>query len=551
MHYTLISKNYEEFTLLPSQPGAAPINFKGAKLACCALPGDDVTIIQPSAGEDDEMNGGASATPPKLKIKRRAQYPPLIGIVDLKSKNIYGFTAKNAPIVIFYPYDTRFPPFRVGCSKPRTENLLVSVKFEMWDKKDNLPRGGITDYLGTAGDLNAELLALGLFRNPWPAKYEVLPDLSAAKMHPMRTLLEGHRVSVHIDPEGCRDIDDALSFSRLPDGSWEIAIHIADVAHRVEPGDEYDVFARKNGSSVYDTNGKVLRPMLPVHLSEDACSLKKGKMRQTIALVFNWNPATRSLSNQRFVETFAFVSHSATYENVASVLPPEIYQCLGEIATHLGANPVDTHTWVEVLMILYNVEAAKILPTTYGLLRCQPPSKAPLTLLAHPDLKFIGLEQAKYEIKDDAAAAAQTHNSLGNILYTHATSPIRRYADLVNQRAIKAHIRGIPVQPHNSSPQLLAYHLNMREKHIKQGERAILFLEALHRTKRTAVDAIVIDIDVAKQKTRLYVPEWKRLVTYKKLSEAPINSIVKLEFFFDSSQVRWENKLVFKVSPIN
>jgi exoribonuclease R len=544
MRYTLISKNYEEFTLLPSTPDSGePINFKGAKSACHALPGDDVSVVQSSPGDDVEMDGSAI----QLKIERRAEYPPLVGIVDLKSKTIHGYTSKGAPIAIFYPYDTRFPPFRVGCAKPRTENLLVTVRFDNWDKKDNLPRGGIADYLGTAGDYLSEVNALGRSRNPWPSKYEVLFDMSVTKIHPVRTILRNHSVSVHIDPEGCRDIDDAISFSRVDENSWEIAIHIADVAHRVEVGDDYDKFARKNASTVYDSGGKVLRPMLPLHLSEDKCSLKKSEMRQTIALVFNWNSATRTMSQQRFVETFTYITHSATYENVGTVLPAEHHQCLGQLATHLGANPQDTHTWIEVLMILYNVQVAKVLPANYGLLRCQPASKT--MGFAHPDLKFIGLEQAKYEIKQENSIA-QTHNGLGGILYTHATSPIRRYADLVNQRAIKAHIRGVPVEAHHSSPQLLAYHLNLREKQIKHGERAILFLEALHKTKRTAIDAIVIDIDVVKQKTRLYVPEWKRLVTYKKIPEVPINSPVKLEFFFDSTQIKWENKMVLKVTPV-
>ncbi len=544
MRYTLISKNYEEFTLLPAEMGVPQIEFKGAKNACRALPGDDVSVVKDADGDVDMETDGA----PQLKVERRAEYPPLIGIADLKSKTIYGFTSKGAPIVIFYPYDRRFPPFRIGCAKPRTENLLVSVRFESWDKKESLPRGGIADYLGTAGNLQSELYALGFSRNPWPSKYPILPDLSITKIHPPRTVVY-HPICFHIDPEDCRDVDDAISFYRLSQDCWEIAIHIADVAHRVEPGDEYDKFARKNASTVYDPNGKVVRPMLPLHLSEDKCSLKKGQMRQTVALLFHWHPSTRTFSNQRFVETFAIVTHSATYENVQTVLPPEIYECLGELAVHLGANPVDTHTWVEVLMILYNAEVAKILPSNYGLLRCQPASKTSPSF-SHPDLKFIGLEQAKYEIKSAAVddSAKQIHSGLGGILYSHATSPIRRYADLVNQRALKAHIRGVPVEAHHSSPQLLAYHLNVREKQIKQGERQMLFLEALYKTKRTAVNAVVIDIDSVKQKTRLYVPEWKRIITYKKISEAPINSMVSLEFFFDSSQIKWENKIVLKIT---
>lgn len=549
MRYTLLSKNYEDFTLLPADSGATPIHFKGAKSACHALPGDDISIMQDKQGDDVEMNVTEDAPAIQIKIERRAEYPELAGIVDLKSKTIHGYTSKGAPILIFYPYDTRFPPFRVGCSKPRTENLLVAVRFDSWDKKDNLPRGAITDYFGPAGNLIAEECTLNLFRNPWSPAYKILPDLADTVIHPMRTFLK-HPVCVNIDPEGCRDIDDAISFSRQPDGSWEIAIHIADVAHRVPLGHEYDKFARRNGSTIYETDGKVLRPMLPLHLSEDKCSLKKDNLRASLAIVFNWNPLTRALSAQRFVESFAVVTHTATYENVESVLPAEYYQCLRELATHLGANPNDTHTWVEVLMILYNVEAAKILPANYGLLRCQPASKTPVAT-AHPDLKFIGLEQAKYEIKDSINFSAQTHNGLGGILYTHATSPIRRYADLVNQRAIKAHIRGEAVELHHSSPHLLAYHLNLREKQMKHGERMMLFLQALHRTRRTNIDAIVIEVDEAKQKTRLYVPEWKRLVSYKKLVNVPVDSCVKLEFFFDSSQIHWENKIVFKVTPTN
>jgi exoribonuclease R len=549
MRYTLISKNYEEFTLLPSDIKSPSINFKGAKFACCALPGDEVSIITPQYTQDDIINeNNSNSMPPDIKIERRAEYPPLIGIVDLKSKTIYGFTSKNAPIVIFYPFDERFPPFRVGCAKSRTENLLVSVRFESWDKKNNLPRGGIINYLGIAGDLRSELYALSLSRNPWPAKYEILPDASITKMHPQRTLLINHFICVNIDPEGCRDIDDAISFSQLSESSWEIAIHIADVACKVEPGDNYDKFARKNASTIYDTEGKVLRPMLPLHLSEDACSLKKDTFRPTIALVFNWDIATKTISNKRFIETLAAVNHNASYDNIDKILPSEIYQCLFQLVTYLGANAIDTHTWVEVLMILYNIEVAKIIPANYGLLRCQSSSKACSISFNHPDLKFIGLEKAKYEIKKEISTT-QTHYGLGGILYTHATSPIRRYADLVNQRAIKAYIHDVPIKPH-SSPQFLAYHLNLREKQIKKGEHIILFLEVLHKTKRTAVDAIIIDIDIIKQKTRLYVPEWKRFVTYKKIPEVSINSMVKLEFFFDSSQINWENKLVFKISPL-
>jgi hypothetical protein len=86
--------------------------------------------------------------------------------------------------------------------------------------------------------------------------------------------------------------------------------------------------------------------------------------------------------------------------------------------------------------------------------------------------------------------------------------------------------------------------LNQREKQIKRAERAMLFLEAIHKTKQSVIDAIVIDVDHSKEKTRFYIPQWKRLITYKKLIDVPRGTPIRLEFFFDSSQVNWENKIV-------
>jgi exoribonuclease R len=539
MHYTLISKNYEEFALLPEDSTKEQIHFKDAKLASPALPGDDVSIIYNDSMED------ADKPPMSLKIERRGEYPPLIGFLDLKSKTIHGYTSKGAPIVIFYPYDRRFPPFRVGCAKPRTDNLLVVVKFEHWHKNENLPRGAITDYLGNAGNLSAELYALSKLRNPWPGKYQMLPDNSVLRFNaPKREVYAIQYTTVHIDPEGCKDIDDAISFLQDGPDSWQIAIHIADVADKIEPGDEYDKFARRNASTVYSTDGTVSRSMLPVHISEDLCTLKKGTWKRTVALRFNWQPSTKQITNKSFVEAYTLITHSATYDNIHTALPPNIYHTLRELAMYLGADPADTHTWVEVLMIAYNVEVANILPPGYGLLRTQSASKVstltPQIVAAIPDLRFLALEQAKYEVKSNVQ---QTHHSLGNIFYCHATSPIRRYADLVNQRVIKAYINGTKIP---QTKEILALHLNQREKQIKQAERNILFVEAIYKSKQTAVKAIIVS--QTETKTKLYVPVWKRLVTYKNPLQLPVGTEVNLEFFFDPTQHAWENKLVLRVT---
>jgi exosome complex exonuclease DIS3/RRP44 len=54
-----------------------------------------------------------------------------------------------------------------------------------------------------------------------------------------------------IDPPGCTDIDDALSLHRLPNGNYELGVHIADVSYFVRSGSVVDLEARSRGTSVY------------------------------------------------------------------------------------------------------------------------------------------------------------------------------------------------------------------------------------------------------------------------------------------------------------
>jgi ribonuclease R len=57
--------------------------------------------------------------------------------------------------------------------------------------------------------------------------------------------------TITIDPDDAKDLDDALSVRKLPNGNWEIGIHIADVSHYVTPGCVVDMEAAQRATSVY------------------------------------------------------------------------------------------------------------------------------------------------------------------------------------------------------------------------------------------------------------------------------------------------------------
>ena len=43
-----------------------------------------------------------------------------------------------------------------------------------------------------------------------------------------------------IDSAETKDIDDAISLTKTPDGGFELGVHIADVSNYVKPGSELD-----------------------------------------------------------------------------------------------------------------------------------------------------------------------------------------------------------------------------------------------------------------------------------------------------------------------
>ena len=495
----LQTKDYHAFMIL-SDTGHLIHTFQGAKLANQCLPGDHVAWTD------------------RCELELRDEHPLIVGTIELTSKTRYGMTRRGVPMYLFTPYDKRYPHFVVGCSESdRSQNRIAVIKFHEWEA--TFPRGNIEKMLGISGEEKAEMEALMWQACPW--RYPVF-DYQPKPLDTLpRTLLEGF--TFHIDPEGCKDVDDVFTFEPMEEG-WRATITISDVAHFVEDGGAEDIMASLIGQTLYDANGRVLRPMLPPAYSEKACSLLPGKDSYGISLQFDWTG--QDIKNPHWFHSTLRVNQSYTYEEFQTSDSP--YRAvLQALTSYLAKAPIhDAHDWVAQMMIYYNTEAGAMLKrANQGILRRH--SAPNLEKLARytehiPELAKLAFQSAEYCLSEEQDTH---HYGLTAEAYAHASSPIRRYADLINQRVLTNLIRGSTYE--YIVPQAM-YDMNLRGKAVKRYARDVDFLRAI-MTGQTTFDAIIMEA-IKKQdgwvKVKLYVPQWKRMIstTYRSHSENSVLS---------------------------
>jgi ribonuclease R len=200
----------------------------------------------------------------------------------------------------------------------------VAASIDVWEHQRDLPVGHITHVLGRHGEHNAEIKAIALeqgFENTFPdavekeakkVKAEFSMKSEIAKRRDMRDTL-----TFTIDPADAKDFDDAISFKKLPNGNYEIGIHIADVSFFVRPGNMIDDEAYKRGTSVYLVDRTI--PMLPEVLSNDLCSLNPHEDKLAMSAVFEMNDDAEIL-NEWYGETVIKSDRRFAYEEAWDVI---------------------------------------------------------------------------------------------------------------------------------------------------------------------------------------------------------------------------------------
>ncbi len=408
------------------------------------------------------------------------------------------------------------------------EDNKILVTITKWDDSNKEPEGKILKVLGRKGDNETEMQAIILghsFDTDFPLEVEKaaeeisknskITEDEIAKRRDMR-----NTTTFTIDPADAKDFDDALSFKKIDENTFEVGIHIADVTHYVRPGDAIDKEAQERGTSIYLVDRTI--PMLPEALSNDVCSLNPNQDKLAFSAIFNLNKEGEVLdhwfgrtiinSDKRFTYQSAqevldsgngpFVDELKTLEKIGKKLREKRFKN-GSIAFETEevkfvldekGKPIDikvkkrleTMIMIEDFMLLANRKIAKFiydlckkngLSDTMAIYRIHDvPNQEKIEELS-VFLKAIGynlevkdgkidskninklLKEIKGKpeeklistatIRSMAKAIYSTKNighfSLSFKYYTHFTSPIRRYPDMMVHRIVASHIGGAKI----------------------------------------------------------------------------------------------------------
>ena len=397
----------------------------------------------------------------------------------------------------------------------------VLVTLSDWPESAKNPIGIVKHVLGNQGENNTEMNAI-LAQYGFPLEFppqvereanaipEEIPAAEIAKRKDFRNVL-----TFTIDPADAKDFDDAISYQKLPNGNYEIGVHIADVSHYVIQGTDLDKEAYSRATSVYLVDRVI--PMLPERLSNGVCSLRPHEDKLCFAAVFEldeqaniqneWYGRTVIHSDRRFsyeeaqevienkagdyaieilkLNELAYILRDRKFKNGAiSFESTEVKFKLDEAGKPIGVyvkERKDAHKLIEDYMLLANRKVAEFIAKkskgkdklTFVYRVHDSPNMETLNTFATFASRFgykintksdkeiakslnhlmADVEGKKEQniltslaIRSMAKAIYSTkktsHYGLAFEYYTHFTSPIRRYPDVMAHRLLQTYLDG-------------------------------------------------------------------------------------------------------------
>jgi len=232
--------------------------------------------------------------------------------------------------ILVCPYDRRIPKIRILTSQQKKlQGSRILVRIDNWPANSQLPQGHIVKSLGKIGDLETEIDSILVENSIEVTPFSEgilreLPSMEEAEIWtPDPKELETRRdlrdtLVMSIDPQGCEDVDDAISLKVLESGNIEVGVHIADVTHFVEFNSLTDMEARRRATTVYLADRRY--DMLPGVLSANLCSLLGNVERYAVSVIWELHPKTFKVKQVWYGRSVIKSSYKLCYEDAQDII---------------------------------------------------------------------------------------------------------------------------------------------------------------------------------------------------------------------------------------
>lgn len=532
---------------------------KGFAFVTPEEPGMDDIFIPPSELKN-AMHGDTVLVRVQSESGGARREGTIVRILERGVKEVVGTYTESKYFGFVIPDDKRivndiFIP--KNAANGAVEGHKVVVRLTSYPEGRMSAEGEVVQILGHKNDPGVDILSV-IYKHGLPLQFpddvidhaNRVPDVITEKDLEGRRDLRGEMI-VTIDGEDAKDLDDAVTVTKLENGNYKLGVHIADVSHYVEEGSPIDREAYERGTSVYLVDRVI--PMIPHRLSNGICSLNPKVDRLTLSCEMEITPQGEVVSHDIF-QSVIRTTERMTYSDVNKILVDKdealrekyaplvpMFELMAELADILrtkrmkrgaidfdfkeakvlvdeNGKPYDVvlrersvaERLIEEFMLVANETVAEHfhwlnVPFMYRVHEDPKPEKLQRFLefitnfgyvvkgtgnQIHPralqqileavrgepeemvisTVMLRSMKQARYD------AESLGHYGLSTEFYTHFTSPIRRYPDLIVHRLIRTYLINGQMDPDTQQKWAeklpdIAEHASNMERRAVEAER--------------------------------------------------------------------------------
>jgi ribonuclease R len=256
----------------------------------------------------------------------------VIQILERNKSDLIGTLQVDKGRYYMVPNSRKYPqveiPKRKLAGAAIGDQIAVAIVFYGDKRNSYIPQGMVREVLGKSNTMEAAIAGILHSNNIRPefppAVIEEAEDVSKEAFDPTGRLDLRQETIFTIDGDHSKDFDDAVSLKTLPNGNYELGVHIADVSHFVRPESPLDTEAYIRGTSVYYADRVI--PMLPIELSNGICSLNPNEDRYAFSVIMELDKSGHR-KNYRCAKSVIRSCARMTYNKVNQILQGDPALC--------------------------------------------------------------------------------------------------------------------------------------------------------------------------------------------------------------------------------